>query len=421
MAAASVESIRKREFSAEQLVFWCFLGVFLTMPIGTSPSLICGGLAGSIWLFSGMAFRAGSLVKQRWTWPVLVMIVLPWASLLYAPDPWGSGFQYAGKTYYWVFSFALASALPFRTHWLIRAFLVGLAINAFVGGLQFAGVLAPKQGWYSGLTRGYNTVTIYLVLGILLSAFYFREARERIKQVALLLLMGLYFFHLIVLEGRTGYLTFVVLFPLIAKTLYARLSIVKTVSVGVILIGVMFLSPLVRERVDLTVRQLKYHMETDPSKAWGREYTVHQDRFYYWHGAVELFLENPVLGVGAGAYPKALKEKRDPGDPLIAHPHNNLLYMAASWGLVGLAAFLWLFVEVFRNGLRQRDTALGHLIVCTVLVVFVNGLFNTTIMDSGPLFLLSLVVGLQQGLPEFAGGTGVGNSPRLAEPRYQTI
>lgn len=400
--AAALDSIRKRELSAGQLVFWCFLGVFLTMPMGTSPSLICGGLAASVWLFSGTAFRAWYLVKQRWTWPVLFMIVLPWAGLLYTPDPWGSGLQYAGKTYYWVFSFAIASALPFRTHWLIKAFLVGLAINACVGGLQLAGVLAPRQGWFSGLIRGHNTVTVYLVLGILLGAFYFRGARERAKQAALLLLMGLYFFHLIVLEGRTGYLTFMVLFPLVLKNLFRRLSTTRVLFACVIIIGVMLASPIVRERVDIAVQQFKYHIEKDPGKAWGKEYTENLDRFYYWYGAAEIFLENPVFGAGTGAYPRALNEKRVPGDPLIAHPHNNILYMAASWGLVGLAVFLWLFVEIIRNGLRQRDTPLGQLILCTGLVIFVNGLFNTTILDSGPLFLLSLVVGLQRGLPEFA-------------------
>jgi O-antigen ligase len=404
--AAPIERIRKEAWSAEQWLFWCFAGLFLTMPMGTSPPLICGGLAGMVWIFSGMAFQLRSFVKQSWSWPILFTIALAWIGMLYTPDPWGFGIQYAGKTYYWIFCFAIASVQPFRTHWLINAFLLGLAINACVGILQFSGVLASKHGWFSGLERGYNTVSVHLVLGILLVSFYFREARGGIKRVALVLLMVFYFFHLIILEGRAGYLTFIVLLPLTAKTLFRKLSTLKIVSAWLIIIGLMLFSPIVRERLDLTVRQLRYHMETEPGKAWGREYTENQDRFFMWYNAIRILLENPILGVGTGGYPTAVKESGKVDDLLIAHPHNNLLHMAVSYGFFGIAAFSWFFVEILRNASSQRDKALGHLILCTALVILVNGLFNTTILDAGTLLLLSTVVGLQRRLPKFAQGKG---------------
>jgi hypothetical protein len=78
------------------------------------------------------------------------------------------------------------------------------------------------------------------------------------------------------------------------------LSTIRVVSACVIIIGVMLISPIVRERLDVTVRQMKYHMETEPSRAWGKEYTENQDRFYYWHYAIQIFFDNPVLGVGTG-------------------------------------------------------------------------------------------------------------------------
>jgi O-antigen ligase len=404
MIAAPIEGIRKEASSAEQWLFWCFAGLFLTVPMGTSPPLVCGVLAAMIWVFSGLVSQVKSFVKQSWSWPILFMIALAWIGMIYTPDPWGFGIQYAGKTYFWIFCFAAASLQPFRTHWLINAFLLGLAINACVGILQFSGVLVAKHGWFSGLERGYNTVSVNLVLGILLVSFYFREARERIKRVALVLLMAFYFFHLIILEGRAGYLTFIVLLPLMAKTLFKRLGMIKIVSALLIIIGLMLLSPIVRERLDLTVRQLKYHMETEPGKAWGREYTENQDRFFMWYNALQIIVENPILGVGTGGYPTVVKKRAKVDDPLVAHPHNNLLHMVVSHGLFGAAAFLWFFVEVLRNASSQRDKALGHLILCTALVILVNGLFNTTILDAGTLLLLSPVVGLQRGLPKFAQG-----------------
>lgn len=402
MIAAAKGLVEKTGLNSEGLVFWCFAGVFLTMPIGTSPPIIFGALGAFIWLFSGMAFHIKSFFKQSWFWPVIAFIVLPWVGLIYTPDPWGFGIDYAAKTYYWLFCLALAS-LSFKSvqpRWLINAFLLGLALNACVGILQFVGVVAPKQGWFSGLTRGYNTLTVYLVLAILICAFYFRE-EERKKQVALVVLMILYFFHLIIMEGRTGYLTFILLFPFVIKTLFRNLNAWKIGLVCLLIVGVMCLSPIVRERVELTVNQLKYHMNVEEEKAWGKEYTEHQDRFYMWMGAIQVFLEKPIIGVGTGGYPAALKASRGLNDPVIAHPHNNILHMAANHGVIGILFFFWLFAEIIKNGWKQRGSLVGHVVLSTALVLLLNGLFNTTILDAGTLLLLSLVTGLQRALPEF--------------------
>ena len=398
------KGLRNRGFSAEKAVFWCFSGVFLTMPMGISPALVFGTLAALFWFFSGMPLRGKPFFRETWSWPVMAFIALSWVGLLYTPDPKGLGINYAGKTYYWIFCLALAS-LSLRNsqpRWLISAFLLGLAVNACAGVLQFAGVMATKQGWFSGLTRGYNTLTVYLVLGILICAFYIREAEERGKKARLVGLMLLYFFHLIIMQGRTGYLTFAILLPFLLKTLFRRLSLLKAALLCALAVGIMCFSPIVRERVALTVSELKYHMSAESSKAWGREYNVHQDRFYYWRGATEIFLENPVLGVGTGGYTKTLKEMRPGNDPSIHHPHNNVLYMAASYGVVGILVFIWLFGELLKNGWKGRDTPTGYLILGATLILFVNGFFNTTILDAGTLLLLSLVAGLQRSLPEFS-------------------
>jgi O-antigen ligase len=403
MISETMEFVKRAELRPECLVFYCFAGVFLSMPMGTSVPIMLGALGAFICVISGMAFQVKPFLKQSWSWPVLTFIILPWLGLLYADVPAGSGIEYAAKTYYWLFCLALASVSinNRQLRWLIIAFLLGVAINSCAGILQFAGVMAPKEKWFSGLIRGYGTVTVYLVLGILVSAFYFREIEEPRKRAAIAGLMLLYFLHLIILEGRTGYLTFILVSPLIMKTLFRNLRIWKCALLFVLVVGAMFSSPIVKKRVVLTISQLKYHMTAEPDKAWGREYTRQQDRFYMWSGATQIFFEHPIVGVGTGGYPVVLKKARAPGDPLIAHPHNNLLYMAVSYGIFGILAFVWLFGEMIRNAWNLRKEIRGHFILCTAIVIFISGLFNTTILDAGTLLLLSLAAGLQGGLPRF--------------------
>ena len=154
-------------------------------------------------------------------------------------------------------------------------------------------------------------------------------------------------------------------------------------------------------------------MHAEGDGAWGKEYTKHQDRFFMWYGAIPIFLENPFLGVGTGGYQTAMKQRGKPGDPDMAHPHNNLLHMAVSYGIVGIIAYLWLFVEIIRNAWEQKETPVGFFVLSAAIVVFVSGLFNTTILDVGTLFLLAVAVGLQQAFPKFVSA---GNMHVEAKP-----
>ena len=87
--------------------------------------------------------------------------------------------------------------------------------------------------------------------------------------------------------------------------------------------------------------------------------------------------------------------------PTHAHPHNNILYMAVSFGLIGVFAILWFFWEIIKNAWRERDTPLGFFILSTALVIFFGGLVDTYIKDAGTLILLAVVTGLQNGLQRF--------------------
>jgi O-antigen ligase len=395
----------KIRLSAEQLIYYLVFAAFLSMPLGTSPPVICGALAALVWILSGKPIKLRrAYLAQSWFWPVLLFIILHWVGLLYSPDPGGMGIGFAKKTHYWLYGLAAASIsfAIFSPEKLIQAYLVGLAINALVAIIQLIGIFPVKNELAYGLGLGYSTMAAYLVLGILMASFYFRETEEKRTRILLGVLMAGYFFHLIILMGRVGFLTFFILSPLIIRNVLRRFSLFKISLVYVLLIGLMSLSPIVRDRVSLTLNQIKHHLNADPGSAWGREYTIHQDRFYMWYGAVQIFLENPLFGVGTGGYTNALKERGKPEWPAIAHPHSNLFYMAVSFGLIGIFALVWFFWEMIRNAWEERNTPLGYFVLSTALVIIVSGLVDTQIMDSSTALLLSLATGLQNGFPKFA-------------------
>ena len=409
-----------KKMKGDTLLYFVFVLVFFFMSLGTTLVTIFGILSLYVWLFSGKMTKLRIIVKNTWFWPVLVFMVLPWVGLLYTPDLAGIGIDYAGKSHYWLYTIAAASIsfAVFSPERLIQAFLAGLALNAVVAVYQFAGILPLTRGYeFRGFGEGYGVLSVFLIVGMLVASYYFREAAEKKSKVLLSFLMILYFFHLVIMRGRTGYVTFVLFFPLIVHTLFRKISFLKILLACVCVLSLMSLSPVVRERVSLSIDQLQYHLHAEEDSAWGKKYTKHQDRFYMWYGAIPIFLENPFFGVGTGGYQKALKQKGKPDDPDIAHPHNNLLHMAVSYGIVGIIAYLWLFVETIRNAWQQRETPVGFFVLSTAMVIFVSGLFNTTVLDVGTLYLLAVAVGLQQAFPKFvsADNTQVGkeSSPQV--------
>lgn len=395
---------RVKHITAPQLVFGLAAAAVFSMPLGTSPPTIASVALAAVWVFSGTAFRVRRLFfTQEWCRPVLFFMILPWIALTYSLDPGGLGLDYAGKTHYWLYGLALASvASEFDTERIVQAFIAGLALNAGIGVLQLIGVMATKKGLYCGVGPGYNTLSAYLILGMMITAYYFKQSVSNRFRLLALAATALFFFQLVILQGRTGYFTFLVLCPFILRNLLPKVRIAVLVAGCTLVAAVMLLSPVVRQRVDLTIQQLRYHLTADADKAWGREYTVNQDRFYMWYGAVHIFLDNPLFGVGTGGYSKALKARGRPGDPYIAHPHNDFLYMAASYGVVGIAAFVWLFWVVLKNSWKERHHPVGYFVFSTALVVLVSGLFNGQILDVGMAFPLVYAVGLQAGFSAFA-------------------
>ena len=342
---------------------------------------------------------------QSWFWPVAILILLPWIGLLYTPDRSGFGIDFATKTYYWLYAFVVAG-IPFTRfspERLMQAFFIGLAINALVAILQILGIIPKLNPVAYGLGLGSSTMAVFLPLGILMASYYFRDTNEKRKRIVYGLLMGTYFFHLISLVGRAGFLTFFVVSPLILRNLFGRLKPLKISLVYVCLVGIMLLSPSVWERIHRSIDQIKYHFNADSKLALGEGYNDEEIRLYMWGGALQIFLENPILGIGTGGYPITLHERGDPDWPIVAHPHSDLLYMAASFGIIGIFAFLWFFWELVRNAWKERDTPLGFFIFSAAIVFLISGLATSEIVDAQTGFLLALVAGLQNGLMKFSG------------------
>jgi len=370
------------------------------LPMGTSPFTIMAVVATLLALLDRSFF--GDLVqvlRQAWTRPVLVWVILVWVGVTYTPDTTGVSVKYALKTHYWVYGMVTAAAvyagLPGKR--LVEAFLAGLTVNAFIAFFQIPGWLPSKMvGKYFGLAGGYNTLSILLIIGILMASYYFRHSTTPRRGLLTLALMLVLFANLFVIRGRAGYVTFAVLSPLVVYNLCRGRHLLVAFLLYLLLIGLTGLSPFVQERVEDTMVDIRLRLKVDRETAIGKKYSDLEERVYMWYWASRLFLENPVLGVGTGGLHDAMK--REGAEVGVDHPHSNFLHVAVSHGAAGVVVMLWFFFVLVRNGWYNRGSPEGFFVLAGALAVFVGGFLNTHVLDAGPAFLLAVLSGLQAGM-----------------------
>jgi O-antigen ligase len=166
--------------------------------------------------------------------------------------------------------------------------------------------------------------------------------------------------------------------------------VVATVILPVLVVG-LIASPLIYRRV---------RMSFDTGLA------TNYSRMAYLSVGTQMIKDHPLLGVGPeridDEFPKYYKD--DLKNFYYGHLHNNFLQIGAERGLLCLAAFLWLLVELYRSLLHffkrsdeeARWPILGSLAALTGFVV--SGLTEFNFGDSEVLVLFLFLISIPFGL-----------------------
>ena len=131
--------------------------------------------------------------------------------------------------------------------------------------------------------------------------------------------------------------------------------------------------------------------------------TESNPRYFIWRVGLKVFKANPITGVGTDNWPQAVSPYVEV-DPVISnHAHNNLIHQAATGGVVGLLAFIYIWVVLFREGftiylnVSDDDYFIKGLILGGLggITAFHGaGLFESSFTDSEVAMVLWLVTGL---------------------------
>lgn len=108
-------------------------------------------------------------------------------------------------------------------------------------------------------------------------------------------------------------------------------------------------SPLMRDRMVLAYSEVVNYKPF--------ELTSLGARIDMWRFAFTQSLEHPVTGTGAGSYRELAAQHFGHCTWVCEHPHNQYLFFSMEYGLLGLAAFIWLLWRVGTMAIQSANPA----------------------------------------------------------------
>lgn len=181
------------------------------------------------------------------------------------------------------------------------------------------------------------------------------------------------------LQGRTGQVVLLAMFCALAWTASPAQWRTRMLTLVVVTMVALFLSsPLLRERVTSVFTEFAQYTDA------GVLATSTGFRLDMWKKALEFFLSSPLWGHGTASY-RLLTEQiyADSGVCAVScfHPHNQFLFLAVEFGVLGLVAYVMLMqrslVAAFELTARYRNLLVAFLAILFV-DSFINGPFWVT-------------------------------------------
>ncbi|MGY4483317.1 O-antigen ligase [Bradyrhizobium sp. LM3.2] len=196
-----------------------------------------------------------------------------------------------------------------------------------------------------------------------------------------------------VVVGRTALLYFPALVLLFAWKYLNR----KTASLflcGVICLVILSFatSTSLHQRFELSIRDYEVKRHTDRATSLGL-------RFFYWRTSFQAIIQAPIFGHGTGStktiFADAAKGKEGEWANTVRNPHNQTLYVAVQWGLVGT---ILLFAMWRAHLLLFFGQSFTHWIGLTVVTQnILSSLVNSHLFDFHEGWMYVLGVGIAGG------------------------
>lgn len=365
----------------------------LAVPISSTGKSIFVGLAVAFIVFT-KAFHQdlAATLKQPWCQSTLILFMLACCGCFWSPAHLSDKLlvveKYSKLLYLPVLAVGFRDPKTRRAG--IYAFLVAMTLTCVVSFLQTADYLPRDEVAPANVFRNYIMTGHMMAFAAYLSALGCIRS-EQYKTRILYAALGVLFTYqvLFISIGRTGYVIYTLLMVLlIIQHLPWRKALVALL-LGCAVFGMTYYeNPTMQTGVKQGIQDWqRYHRQGVQDSPIG-----HRLQFHAY--ADLLFHRHPWFGNGTGGFIYLFQEEK----PVVSwqkkllEPHSQYWLIAAEFGLVGLAAFLFFFVSLFVASFRLKSF---RMVAMAVLLPFLIGNLSDSLLfysGSGYFFLLFMAL-----------------------------
>jgi len=362
----------------------------LKRPICAAPvALFMLALVGTLWSDAAWGARLYAVG------PAAKLLVLPFLLYHFERSTRGN----------WIFAaFLVSCVLLMLMSWLVLLH-PGLALKPPVGAER--GIFVKN---YIDQSQEFTLCAVALAYPV---AMLLRQRRLVLAVLLAAVALGLFANMAFVVVSRTALVT-VPIMVMVFGLLHLRWRSIALIlcAMAVLAVAAWYSSPQLRWTVETFTRDYQIYKERNAPTSIGL-------RLEFWRKSLGFFAEAPMIGHGTGAtrglFERVASQVRNQAtSEVIGNPHNQTLYVAVQWGIVGVAVLwaMWvLHLQLFRGA--------GFVNWIGLLVVVQNiftSLFNSHIFDFHEGWMYVLGVGVAGGMTLKARSAAAGEPERPIHP-----
>jgi O-antigen ligase len=246
----------------------------------------------------------------------------------------------------------------------------------------------PVKNW---ITQGVEFVLC--IFGSAALAVVMWRKQRRYAAIGFALLGVAFFFNMaLVASSRTALVSLPVLL-LVSTLRYMkwRDALVLYLAIAIAVVLAWFLAPNLRERIDSIQQQ--YMLSQSQQTSVGL-------RLEYWTKSLKFIRSAPLIGHGTGSI-RGLFEREAVGKTvtyhqIVANPHNQTLYFAIEWGVIGVILLYAMWITHFLMFTEMRWISWLGIIVVSQNVL--GSLFNSHLSDYVEGWIYVMGVGVAGGM-----------------------
>ncbi|MEN8304493.1 MAG: O-antigen ligase family protein [Campylobacterota bacterium] len=382
----------------DDYINYIFVLYAFLVPISRAGIVLTTLLLFVLWFFTDNFKQKISYLKSNSVVKYLTFFIAFGVLSLLWTDDVGSGINYIRRFWYLLPILVIATSIKKEyIPYAISAFLVGMFISEVLSYGLFFELWTLSHGSPSDPSPFMNHLQYSMFLAfaslLLLNRFFF-EAQLKYK-----IFYFLYFLtvssNLFLNGGRTGQVAFAVSLILVGL-LNIKNKVVALLSMSLLVVSIFYtayqVSPVFESRVDMTIKNISsIENENFYCSSLGK-------RLGQWSVGSEIFLDNPIGGIGISKNTETMKRYIDESHPdkacvkNLPNYHNYYVQMAVKLGIIGLFLYLMIFYSILKLDIKNRQNY--NLMVIFVTVYAVSSLFENMFHQQFSEAIFALFVGI---------------------------